>query len=161
MSRPATGNVALRKGRVSLPGTVYFLTTACARRRRHFADFATACVAARVLSSPRVWADASLLAWVLMPDHWHGLVVVGERYSLSTLMQRAKTNSSRDIAISTGIAGPIWQAGFHDHALRADEDLAKAARYLVANPIRAGIAADLREYPFWDACWGMETLGIG
>ena len=45
----------------------------------------------------------------------------------------------------------IWQGGFHDHALRQEEGLVKIARYIVANPLRAGLAGRLADCPHWDA----------
>jgi len=33
------------------------------------------------------------------------------------------------------------------------EDLMKVARYIVANPLRAGLAGHLADYPHWDAIW--------
>jgi REP element-mobilizing transposase RayT len=139
---------------------VYFLTTVCFERRRLFADFNVACTAANVLAEPRLWRGADLLAWVLMPDHWHGLVQLDASGSLSTIMQRAKANSSRELARAHQIESPVWQAGFHDRALRSDEDLEVVARYLVANPLRAGLATALGGYPFWDSRWGEETLSV-
>ena len=47
----------------------------------------------------------------------------------------------------------LWQEGFHDHALRKEEDLVKLARYIVANPLRAGIVSKIADYPLWDAVW--------
>ncbi|MCY1446959.1 hypothetical protein D9M71_635550 [compost metagenome] len=47
----------------------------------------------------------------------------------------------------------IWQKGFHDHALRHDEDLQDVARYIVANPLRAGLVKRAGDYPLWDAAW--------
>jgi len=47
----------------------------------------------------------------------------------------------------------IWQRGFHDHALRREEDLASAARYIVANPLRAGLCGKIGDYPYWNAQW--------
>ncbi|MNN75503.1 hypothetical protein D3C81_1918110 [compost metagenome] len=52
-----------------------------------------------------------------------------------------------------GRTGKVWQSGYHDHALRRDEDLKAAARYLVANPLRAGLVKSVRDYPFWNAVW--------
>ncbi len=40
-----------------------------------------------------------------------------------------------------------------DHALRKDEDLVHLARYVVANPVRAGLVERLGDYPLWDAQW--------
>ena len=46
-----------------------------------------------------------------------------------------------------------WQTGFHDHALRTEEDLPAIARYVIANPLRAGIVTSVRAYPHWDTVW--------
>ena len=51
------------------------------------------------------------------------------------------------------LGGPVWQDGFHDRALRREEDLVAAARYVVANPLRAGLVQKLGDYPHWDAIW--------
>ena len=48
---------------------------------------------------------------------------------------------------------PIWQAGYYDHALRIEEDIQTVARYIVANPIRAGLVQKIADYPHWDAVW--------
>ncbi|MFK5927062.1 MAG: hypothetical protein QM483_10570 [Desulfuromusa sp.] len=48
---------------------------------------------------------------------------------------------------------PIWQKGYHDHALRDDEDLRQVARYIVANPVRAGLVVRAIDYSHWDAEW--------
>ena len=41
----------------------------------------------------------------------------------------------------------------HDRALRRDEDLLAVARYIVANPLRAGLVRRVGDYPLWDAVW--------
>lgn len=48
---------------------------------------------------------------------------------------------------------PVWARAFHDHAVRRDEDLTALARYVVANPVRAGLAEDVLGYSWWDAEW--------
>lgn len=47
----------------------------------------------------------------------------------------------------------VWQRGFHDRALRQEEDLIATARYVVANPLRAGLVDRIGDYPWWDAVW--------
>jgi len=47
----------------------------------------------------------------------------------------------------------VWMSGFHEQALRKEEDLAAVARYVVANPLRAGLVDKLANYPLWDAVW--------
>ena len=93
-----------------------------------------------------------------MPDHWHGLLRLGTSIPLSSVMQRAKANSSREVATAFGLPMPMWQSGFHDRALRSDAHLRETARYLVANPLRAGLVESLGDYPFWDCAWGMDAI---
>jgi len=47
-----------------------------------------------------------------------------------------------------------------DHALRSDEDLRAVARYVIANPVRAGLAQRVGGYPFWDAVWIRIIAGM-
>jgi len=94
-----------------------------------------------------------MLAWVLMPDHAHWLVQVGEDDDLARLVNRIKSASARMTNRIAGRQGRLWQKSFHDHALRRDEDLQVAARYIVANPLRAGLVARLGDYPYWNAVW--------
>ena len=53
----------------------------------------------------------------------------------------------------SGSQGGLWQRGYHDRALRRDEDLKAAARYIVMNPLRAGLVKRPGDYPLWDAVW--------
>ncbi len=94
-----------------------------------------------------------MLAWVLMPDHAHWLIQLGEKRSLSTIVGRIKAASARMANRVLKRQGPLWDRAFYDHALRADEDLRQAARYVIANPIRAGLVKRAGDYPFWNAVW--------
>ena len=146
------GHRALRRGRVSLCGQSYFITVTCLHRRVRFVDFDAACAVSRILGSARAWRGAQVLAWVLMPDHWHALITL-EDADLSRVIQQVNSLTARAANAAIGSQGQVWQSTFHDHAIRADEDIKVAARYLVANPIRAHLAGTIAEYPFWDAVW--------
>lgn len=87
-----------------------------------------------------------------MPDHFHGLIRLDGVRPLSKVVQHLKSSASRECRMrQPGIR--VWARAFHDHALRAEEDIRVAARYLVANPIRAGLVAHAYDYPYWDAMW--------
>lgn len=147
------GHAALRKGRVSLAGQIYLVTTVTQQRHPWFADFSCAAVAARCIDSQSLWSGGDMMAWVLMPDHAHWLLRLGPQASLSSLVNRVKSASARAVNCLLQRSGALWAAGFHDHALRRDEDLKQAARYLVANPVRAGLVSRIGDYPFWNAVW--------
>lgn len=156
---------ALRKGRASLPHHVYLVTTVCLGRRPCFASTEQAVPVVALLRDDRLWRDSTALCWVLMPDHLHIVLRLGESESMSRLMNRVKSLTSR----AAGVPGsmPIWMRGFHDRALRRDEDLAAMIRYVSANPLRAGLVAAGEAYPYRGGAWlerpegsdaaGMET----
>ncbi|MEW6611394.1 MAG: REP-associated tyrosine transposase [Pseudomonadota bacterium] len=143
---------SLRKGRVSEPGRLYLLTSATHQRRPLFRDWQ----AGRALVAEIQQAVASRrvgsLAWVIMPDHFHWLLELKEA-SLDALMRTLKSRSAIAINRHLGEDGQIWQKGYHDHALRAEEDVQGVARYIIANPLRAGLVKRIGDYPFWDAKW--------
>jgi REP element-mobilizing transposase RayT len=147
------GNRVLRNGRVSLPGRVYLVTTVTRGRDPVFANFVAGCGAARCFEDARVIGDACMLAWVLMPDHAHWLIRLGDGHTLATVVNRLKSASARNVNHSLHRRGPVWARAFHDHAMRAEEDLRRGARYVIANPLRAGLVSRIADYPFWDAVW--------
>lgn len=144
---------ALRRGRYSEPGRIYLVTTVTRARERVFADFVLARLAIAQMRQITACGGCHTLAFVLMPDHLHWLIQLSE-CDLSRLVGRFKANSARWVNRQRNTPGfPVWQQGFHDHAVRRDEDLIALARYVVANPLRAGLAARPGDYPHWDAIW--------
>jgi len=137
----------LRKGRYSLANQIYHITTATKNRAQIFSKF----VNARLLINTMQQADAlnytKTLAFVVMPDHVHWLLQLTEGVTLSNVIKSMKSESAK------AIGQPIWQSGYYDHALRKDEDIQTIARYIVANPIRAGLVSKVGDYSHWDAIW--------
>jgi putative transposase len=142
----------LLAGRWSEPGRIFLATTRTFRSRPIFSDFDAAAALATELHSIQRTGQAQLLAWVVMPDHLHVLVQL-EGIELSSLMRRLKGRSSRAIGNLGHASPPVWQHGYHEHAVRCEENVRTLARYVCANPIRAGLVKSVRDYPFWDARW--------
>ena len=140
----------LRKGRVSLPGQIYIVTATTSDRRPVFRDFELACAAARAVAAPR--AELIALCWVLMPDHIHVLLELVEG-SLSQAVGGLKARAAAAVNRVRGTREPVWARAFHDRALRQEDDMLDVARYIICNPLRAGLVRSVREYPFWDAVW--------
>ena len=153
VSNRRSGHVALRKGRVSIAEQIYLVTSATHRRHSWFSDFNCAVAAAGCFGKVTQQFGATLLAWVLMPDHAHWLLQLGVDASLSSAVNGLKSASARHVNRLLQRSGAVWATGFHDHALRRDEDLKLAARYIIANPVRAGLVSRVGDYPFWNAVW--------
>ena len=150
---PKRGSVLLRHGRWSEPGRVYLITVTTACRTSMFDDWEVALAAVRAMRSPHIWRRSLLLCWVLMPDHWHGLIELGDADGLSLLVRRLKGVAARNVNRQCDRQGSLWADGFHDHAVRVEEDLIDLARYIILNPVRAGLVDKVGAYPFWDAVW--------
>ena len=137
----------LRRGRYSETGRVYLLTLVCADRAAEFGEFSAARTAVRAMHQAAVEAVAETLAFVVMPDHVHWLIQLRDDIALGEVVRRYKACATH------ALGRKLWQRGFHDHALRHDEDLVSVARYIVANPVRAGLVRHAGDYPHWDAAW--------
>ena len=137
----------LRQGRFSEQGRVYHVTTVTKGRYPYFSDSHLASLVCRTL----LWSDlpgaTTTLCYVLMPDHLHWLFQLGEGQVLPGVMLRVKGRSGRLCGAS------LWQRGYHDHAVRKEENIREIARYIVANPLRAGLVRSLKDYPYWNAVW--------
>lgn len=143
----------LLKGRVSLPHQAYHVTACTEARLPIFRDFACARL---LVAEMRRLHEAELLdslAWVIMPDHLHWLFQLNERETLSATVKKVKARSALAIGRHVKLGSPVWQRGFHDHAIRRDEDILGVARYIVANPLRACLVEHIGDYPLWDAIW--------
>jgi len=127
MSAPPLHGHALRKGRASEPGRAYLLTTVTDRRRPVFGDWRIGRLLVAELRAEHEAGRVESLAWVVMPDHLHWLTILREE-TLDALMRRVKSRSAIAINSVLGDNRPLWQKGYHDHAVRAEEDLRVMAR---------------------------------
>jgi putative transposase len=88
-----------------------------------------------------------VLSYVLMPDHAHLLVLgLTETSNAVRLVQRFKEITG--FRSKQRYARPMWQRSFYDHVVRRNEDLVTIARYIVQNPIRAGLVQAEDEWPY-------------
>ncbi|WNF55818.1 REP-associated tyrosine transposase [Pseudomonas sp. SG20052] len=142
----------LRTGRYSEPGQIYLLTAVVLNRQPLFHDFKIGRLVVDALKTAEQEGFATSLAWVVMPDHFHWLIEL-QNIQLPSLMARTKSRIAVTLNRSAGRQGPVWQHGYHDRAIRKEEDLQAVARYIVANPLRAGLVERVGDYPLWDAIW--------
>jgi len=142
----------LRKGRYSEIDRAYLITAVIDARQPVFANWRLGRLLVAELRRAHEQGSVHSLAWVVMPDHFHWLVQL-RADNLSSVIGAVKSRCARAVNQHTGRQGPLWQTGFHDHAIRDGEDLRPYADYLLANPLRAGLVEDIGEYPLWDAEW--------
>ncbi len=159
MNRPPIGRHALRRGRVSDAGRLYFVTKVT-RQRVPARWPAARRVAAGPLLQPGVpeivlgslaWLQdhtlVTLVAYCVMPDHIHVLFQLGFQARLSNVMQRFGSFTGLQVYRLTG-RGHLWQDGYQDHALRDETPIPEVVRYIEYNPVAAGLVAHPAAWPW-------------
>lgn len=119
----------LRKGRYSENNWIYLITTVTHQRQKVFTDLSLRRLVVHAMRYQHQQQKINSLAFVVMPDHIHWLFALQNDSSLAEVMQNIKGRSAHQIQkirrerneISSEQA--LWQKGYHDHALRKEEDL--------------------------------------
>ena len=128
----------------------YFVTICTIERRPLFGSVSDGRMNANGLGEAvvRCWQQlpdyhpyTHLDAYVLMPNHVHGIIAIHEdvteqpRHGLSEIVRGFKSRSARAINRLRGGEGkPVWQRSFYDHVVRSDADLARIQEYVAHNP---------------------------
>lgn len=107
------------------------------------------CVAVVYLQFLRAAAGShmAILAYCFMPDHVHLLIEgLSDDSDGRLFIARAKQFSGFHFQKQFGV--PLWQRYGFEHTLRANEGVLSVARYILENPVRAGIVKQVQQYPF-------------
>ena len=142
----------LRRGRYSETGRAYLITAVVHQRHPLFRDFRLGRLLVAEFKRVHDSGQVNSLAWVIMPDYFHWLLDLNGP-TLPDVMRQTKSRSTLSINNARGSREKFWQRGYHDRAVRAEDDIRKMARYIVANPLRAGLVERIGDYPLWDAVW--------
>ena len=79
-----------------------------------------------------------IFGYVIMPDHFHGLIKPQGSVTVSDIMRSIKSYSRKQIAEVCGRKGSLWQSRFYEHVTRSEQDLLIKLEYIHNNPVRAG-----------------------
>lgn len=125
----------------------YSLTFCTDRRRPLFSDAAVVDLVMQQLLRSATEQKFSVIAYCFMPDHLHLLIEgTSDDSDARRFMKAFKQYSGyyyaqkhRDV---------LWQRYGFEHVLRDEEVTVVVARYILGNPVRAGLANTVEEYPF-------------
>ena len=93
-----------------------------------------------------------LHAWVVMPNHVHG--IFQPHTALPTIMRWLKGRTSRVANQILGRTGKaFWQDESFDHWIRSAEEHRDLIEYLENNPVQAGIVEAKEQWRWSSAGW--------
>ena len=140
----------LRTGRTSLPGHVYFITKCLDRANElNLGQNPLASIVCEAILQRKKRGMWHLLCFVLMPDHLHLLIALGEGISLSQSVANFSSFTAHRINAALIRTGIVWQEGFYDHALRRSvEKCPDLTQYIHNNPVRKGLCSTPEDWPW-------------
>lgn len=102
-----------------------------------------------------------ILAWCLMPNHWHLVLWPREDGELSTYMRLLTlTHTQRWHAHRRSAGtGHLYQGRFKSFAVEGDAHFLAVCRYVEANALRAGLVSRAQDWQWcslWRVCAGLE-----
>lgn len=122
------------------------ITTNAAERRPIFGDARAADHLALTIAEVEREEDLKVVAWAIMPDHFHIVMAVPAGRTFGRAVQMIKGRFAREFNSTRGASGRVWQDRYHERALRDERQLWAAVRYVLNNPVAAGIVADWRDH---------------
>lgn len=97
-------------------------------------------VSARWYNLPRYHVHIELSAFAAMPNHIHGIMVIGsgvKHRPISEIVRGFKTFSSRRINEVRGTPGiSVWQRNYWEHVIRDQDSFNRIHDYIMTNPLR-------------------------
>jgi REP-associated tyrosine transposase len=129
-----------RPHRLQIAGGTYHLTSRGNRRQRIFLDDHDRRTFLGILAAVvgrRGWRCS---AYCLMPNHYHLLVETPEP-DISSGMQDLNSRYAAGFNWRYGLTGHLFQGRFHSILVEQEEHFLELARYLMLNPVRAGLCA--------------------
>ncbi|WP_291008385.1 transposase [Hydrogenophaga sp.] len=109
-----------------------------------------------------LWAEyaekfqVAVHAYVLMSNHFHLLVTPGTDSSLPQMMQAVGRRYVRHFNDAHGRSGTLWEGRYRSTLIEPDRYLLACMAYIDLNPVRAGLVAQARDYP-----WSSHGHNIG
>lgn len=134
-----------RNARCVLPGIPYHVTQRGTDRQRVFFLNSDREMYLHLLSRNLDGARVRLLAYALMSNHIHAIVIPERADSLAVLFRRVHGRYAQFVNTRRGRSGHLWQGRFYSCPLDGAH-LATALRYVEQNPCRAGIVARAEHY---------------
>jgi len=92
-------------------------------------------------------------AFCLMPNHFHLLLEPSSSTALSQFMQWLLTSHVRRYHRHYHSSGHVWQGRFKSFPIQRDEHLLTVMRYVLQNPVRAGLVRLAAEWAWSSLRW--------
>ncbi len=118
-------------------GGTYFFTVVTKERTKFFLNQENAEILFKAIKRVQKRKTFELLAYCILPDHWHLLLSLPEDdNTFSQKIREIKRLTTYALRKSSGIPDLIiWQDRFWEHTIRDEKDLTNCFNYIHYNPV--------------------------
>lgn len=138
-------------------GTIYFVTSVT-KDRKNILLGDTARFLLITVAYHKYVLDFRLFGYVILPDHFHLLLQILEKISLSKIMKYVKGNFARKYNqfidpdpgnrhLNVGYRS-VWQREYYESAVRDEKSFIGRLNYIHNNPVKRGLVTSPDEYEF-------------
>ena len=100
--------------------------------------------------------EVDIHSYVLMTNHFHLLATPQTEAGLPQMMQAVGRSYVRYFNDLHGRSGTLWEGRYRSTLIQTDRYLLACMAYIDLNPVRAGLASDVRDYP-----WSSHAFYVG
>lgn len=133
----------------------FFVTSSIQGKRSLLQSDRAAKLFVEVLYEYRAQSRYELHEFVVMPDHFHLLLTVGE-ISVERAVQLVKGGFAFRAGKSLGFKAPVWQKGFSEIRVLDEKTYENQRRYIYNNPVARHLVVRAEDYPYSSAHAGFE-----
>ena len=161
-SFPVRRSIRLPDYNYSIPGA-YFVTICTVNKNCLFGEIKDGIAILNEIGNlvfkcwqkiPNHFSNAQLDEFIVMPNHLHGLIIIGNFTGEACLAPTTNPTRSKKDTLGSIIGsfkssvtkhaknfwplakGSFWQRGYYEHIVRNDDELNHIREYIAANPIR-------------------------
>ena len=142
------------------PGTVWHLTCHGVDDRRVVTDDDDRRLWVGLMHNATATADLRLDAWCLMGNHYHLVVRIGLG-DTSAALQRLNGVYAREFNRRHERRGHLWEGRFRAWAVEGDEHYEHTVRYVLENPVRAGLVDRWHDWPWLGGIYVAAEAAVG
>lgn len=137
-----------RLPRLTLPGFPHHIIQRGNNRQAIFASAADYQTLLDLLDASARKFGVAIHAYVLMVNHFHLLATPQSTDALSQMMQAVGRRYVRYFNDSQKRSGTLWEGRYRSTVIQAERYLLPCMAYMDLNPVRAGVVAQARDYPW-------------
>ena len=148
-----------RTARLAIGDTVYHVLNRASGRATIFHNDKDYQHFEALLSEARELIDMRILAYTLMPNHWHLVLYPKNDGDMSEFMRWLTTTHVRQRRVATKSVGhgPLYQGAYKSFIVQEDKHLVDLIRYVEQNPLRASLVRRAEDWQWGSLWWRLKS----